>query len=168
MALCWSFVASVHGQQGIPLEDLLSRFPGYHLLTMQERDPDVQAFLHQNFPKENPSLVRADFNGDGIMDYAVLVENDKTRITKFLILLCSANGKCKSVYETNETAGAEITYLRAMKSGSKIYEMGASPGDAPTVKLRSAGIELNYFEKASIVLYWDQKLQKIKEVPTSD
>src|SRR5579872_6844076 len=80
MALCWSFVASVHGQQGIPLEDLLSRFPGYHLLTMQERDPDVQAFLHHHFPKENPSLVRADFNGDGIIDYAVLVENDKTRI----------------------------------------------------------------------------------------
>jgi hypothetical protein len=46
------------------LARVLKRFPGYHLLKLQERDLEVKTFVTQHFPKDNPSVVRADFDGD--------------------------------------------------------------------------------------------------------
>jgi len=52
------------------LDVILSRFQGYHVMTLEERDADVRTFIRQHFPKENPSIVHADFDGDGRPDYA--------------------------------------------------------------------------------------------------
>jgi hypothetical protein len=44
---------------------ILSGLPGYHLLTLKERDADARAFFTRHFLKPSPSVVRADFDGDG-------------------------------------------------------------------------------------------------------
>ena len=35
--------------------NILSGFPGYHLLTLKELDSDAKAFFLQHFPKASPS-----------------------------------------------------------------------------------------------------------------
>ena len=84
MALGWCIALSASDGQGTDVDSILKRFPGYHLLTLQERDPEVKAFVVRHFPKDNPSLVRADFNGDGNLDYAVLLKDDKSGATKLV------------------------------------------------------------------------------------
>jgi len=167
-ALIWCVALSAGDGQGGDVDSILKRFPGYHLLTLQERDPDVKAFVVRHFPRDNPSLIRADFNGDGNPDYAVLLRDDKSGATKLVVLLCSADGQCKSVYELDETAYAGSVYLRPMSMGSKVSQTEAVNGNAPPVKLHSTGIQVTYFEKGKVVLHWNRKLQKIEEVQTGD
>jgi len=161
-------LASASNAQADDVDTILKQFPGYHVLTLQERDSDLKAFLAKHFPKSNPSVVRADFNGDGNPDYALLLKNDKTGATKLVVLLCSADSQCKSAYEVEETTSASVVYLRPVSSGSKVSQTEAIPGNIPPVKLRSTGIQVNYFEKGSVVLHWNPKRQKIEEVQTSD
>jgi len=168
MALVWCIALSASDGQGTDVDSVLKRFPGYHLLTLQERDPDVKAFVVRHFPKANPSVVRADFNGDGSPDYAVLLRDDKTGTTKLVVLLCSADGQCKSVYELDETAYAGAVYLRPVSMGSKLSQTEAVNSNTPPVKLHSTGIQVTYFEKGKVVLHWNRKLQKIEEVQTGD
>ncbi len=168
MALVWCVALSGSDAQATDLNSVLKQFPGYHLLTLQERDPDLKAFLAQHFPKSNPSVVRADFNGDGNQDYALLLKDDKSGKTKLVVLLCSADGQCKSAYEVDETTYASLVYLKPVSTGSKVSQTEAIPGNTPPVKLRSTGIQVNYFEKGKVVLHWNQKSQKIEEVQTSD
>jgi hypothetical protein len=168
IALVWCGVPSASGGQSGSLDSILKLFPGYHLLNLQERDPDLKAFLVQHFPKSDPSVVRADFNGDGNPDYALLLKDEKSGATKLVVLLCSADGQCKNVYELDETAYASSVYLRPLSTGSKVSQTEAVTGNTPPVKLHSTGIQVTYFEKGKVVLHWNRKLQKIEEVQTGD
>src|ERR1017187_6936222 len=69
---------------------ILDDFPGFHVLTVLERDSDTRAFILAHFAQHSPSVVRADFDGDGHLDYAVLLKNKKSGVAKFVILICSA------------------------------------------------------------------------------
>jgi hypothetical protein len=167
-ALVWCVALSASDGRGADVDRILKRYPGYHLLTLQERDPDVKAFVVRHFPKDNPSLVRADFNGDGNPDYALLLRDDKSSATKLVVLLCPADGPCKTVYEVNETANAGSVYLRPVSVGSKVSETEALNGNTQPMKLHSTGIRVTYDEKGEVVLYWNRKLEKIESVQTAD
>ncbi len=167
-ALVWCVALSASDGRGTDVDRILKRFPGWHLLTLQERDPDVKAFVVRHFPKDNPSLVRADLNGDGNPDYALLLKDDKSSATKLVVLLCRADGPCKNVYAVNETVYAGSVYLRPVSAGSKVSETEALNGDTPPMKLHSTGIRVTYDEKGEVVLYWNQKLKKIESVQTAD
>jgi len=139
-------------------------------LTSKERDPDTTAFILKRFPKSNPSVVHADFDGDGNLDYALLLKNDKSQAAKLVVLLCSGTSHCRSVYELDVTADSGIVYLRPVATGSVVSQTEAIDSTtAPSpAKLHSTGIQVTYFEKAAVVLYWDRKLKKIREVQTAD
>jgi hypothetical protein len=152
------------------VDNILSSFPGYHLLTLNERDPSTGAFISQHFPKLNPSVVHADFDGDGRRDYAVLVRNEKLRVTKLFILLCSEDGHCRTVYELDVSAYSDMVYLQPAAVGSVASQTDAvdSTDHSSPVRLKSTGIQLTYFEKGTVVLNWNKKLKKIIEVQTAD
>ena len=42
--------------------DVLKLFPGYHVLSLTERDADVRTFFRQQYPNQNASVIRADFD----------------------------------------------------------------------------------------------------------
>ena len=44
LALFWSVLASASYGQAGDIGTILKQFPGYHLLTLQERDSDLKAF----------------------------------------------------------------------------------------------------------------------------
>jgi len=66
-----------NGQSDGSEKMILYDFPGFHVLTALERDPDTRAFILAYFAKRSPSIVRADFDGDRHLDYAVLLTNKK-------------------------------------------------------------------------------------------
>ena len=85
-----SFVGTLCAQQNAPrsyvadgktityrngIDKLLNHFPGDHVLTLSERDSDARDFILKHFPRSNPSVVHADFDGDGHPDYAMLLRD---------------------------------------------------------------------------------------------
>lgn len=76
--LFWSVLTSASDGQAGDITTILKQFPGYHVVTLQERNPDVRAYIVQHFPKANASVVHADFDGDGNEDYALLMKNDRS------------------------------------------------------------------------------------------
>jgi hypothetical protein len=73
-----------------------------------------------------------------------------------------------SLEELDQSGGLLARYLRPVTTGSKVSQTEAVPGDTPPVKLRSTGIQVNYFEKGKVVLHWNTKRKKIEEFQTGD
>ncbi len=157
-------------QQKSDVNNILTSFPGYHLLTLKERDPNTRAYISQHFPKSNPSVVQADFDGDGHPDYALLVRNTSSKTTKLVVLLCSEDHQCRQIYELDVSAYSDLVYLLPAAIGSRVSQTEAvdSTDRSSPVKLKSTGIQVTYFEKGKVVLYWNRKLKKIQEVQTKD
>src|SRR5271165_5364153 len=89
--LVWCVALSGSEGNSNDLDRILNRFPGYHVLTLLERDSDARTFILAHFPKQNPSVVHADFDGDGHPDYAILLKDKKSGTAKLVILLCSGD-----------------------------------------------------------------------------
>ena len=170
MALISSFVASAAEEPKNEVANLLSHFPGYHLLKLSERATDTRAYILGHFPKDNPSIVHADFDGDGHPDYALLLKHNRSQTAKLVVLLCPENNPYKRVYELDLTGDSEEVYLRPVPVGSHVSQTDAiDTKDRPSpIRLRSTGIEVTYFEKATIVYYWNKKHKKIEAVQTAD
>jgi hypothetical protein len=140
---------------------------------LRERDSETKAFIVRHFPKGNPSVVHADFNGDGHPDYAILLKHNKSGATKLVVLFCSGNTECKGVLEhevtTTDATSAEV-YIRPVPTGSLVSQTDAiDTKDLPSpVRLKSTGIEVIYFGKAKLVVYWNNKHRKIEWVQTED
>src|SRR5258705_7150681 len=165
----WCIALSASDGQGTGVDSVLELFPGYQVLTLQERDPNLKAYVVQHFQKANPSVVHADFDGDGHQDYALLLKNDKLGKTILVVALCPADGQCKSVYNLDVSADASSVYIRPVPIGSRVSQTDAIPtSDHSPGRLKSAGIRLRYYEQAEVVLCWNSKLKKIEEVQTGD
>jgi hypothetical protein len=152
------------------LDAALKKFPGYHLLSLQERDSDARAYFVQHFGKSNPSVVRGDFDGDGHPDYALILKDNKTGKAKLVVLLCPAQDQCRSVYDLDVTTDAGSIYIRPIPAGTPVSQTEAieSRNPAAPLKLTSPGIRVEYFGQAEVVLYWNKRLMKIAEIQTAD
>jgi hypothetical protein len=165
---CDSAVA--RGQQSTAETLVHDHYPGYHLLRLGEHDADTKAFLLKHFKGSDRSIIYADFDGDGRPDFAMLLKSDTSAAAKLVVLLCDAPGQCHGVYELDITGYSEGAYLSPLPVGSRVAEAGAVEGEkeSPPLKLTTVGIQVVYFEKGKVALYWDKKLKKIVEVGTSD
>ena len=76
----WESMRRAQAEQtpGTDIVKILRQFPGYHLLTMAEREANARAFLLRHSSKSSRSIVHADFDGDGHPDYARLLKHDGT------------------------------------------------------------------------------------------
>ncbi len=152
------------------LDVVLSRFPSQHMLTIDDLDSQTKTFFLKHFPKGNPGIVRADFNGDGHEDFALVLIDNKSKAAKLQILLCSGEGACKSTYELDVTPYSDLVYLRPIAVGSTVSQTEAIDANdhASPVKIKRTGIAITYFGKGKVVLYWNSKHKKIEEVQTED
>jgi hypothetical protein len=163
MKRCCCLVLPLH------LNEVLSLFRGFHVLKVEERDPDTRAFLVAHFAKSNPSIIHADFDGDGLSDYAVLLKKDKGTSARFVAVLCPVSGALKTVYDLDLTGSTGDVYLKRIPPGVRVSQTEAiEPETIAPVRLRSAGIQLVYFEKAAVVVFWNPKLHKMQEIQTGD
>ena len=152
------------------IDRVLNRFPGYHVLTLMERNSDARTFIKGHFPKHNPSVVHSDFDGDGHPDYALLIKDGKSGTTKLVVLLCSGDTRCKNVFDVDVTSSSGEVFIRPVPIGSNVSQTEAmDTKDYPSpVKLSSTGIELTYFGQAKVVYYWNMKNKKVEAVQTED
>jgi hypothetical protein len=173
LALVFSVAAPRGNGQSDGIDKIiLNDFPGFHVLTVPERDSDTRAFILAHFAKRSPSVVRADFDGDGHLDYAVLLKNKnkKSGVAKFVILLCSESEHCKKAFDEDITSYAGEVFIKTVPIGRRVSQTEAidTKDYPPPVRLSSTGIEMTYFEKAKVVYYWNTKHKKIETIQTGD
>ena len=146
---------------------VLQQFPGFHVVTLQERDSDTRAWIAKHFPKSDASVVHADFDGDGHPDLALLLKSDKSAATKLVILLCPPADQCRPAYQL-DLGSIEGTYITSVRAGSKVTETEAEEDAAPPMRLKFTGIRLVYFEKAETVFYWNAERKQFEQIQTGD
>ena len=169
VVLLWRVIGSASNEQAGDIDTILKIFPVYHLVALQERSPDVRAYIVQHFQKANPSVVHTDFDGDGHPDYALLLKNNKFDKAMLVVVLCPADDQCKSAYKRDVSASYKATYIRPVPVGSRVSQTELMPrSDHSPGRLKSVGIRVTYDEQSEVVLYWNSKLRKIEEVQTSD
>lgn len=109
--------------------------------------------------KEYPYIVKGDFNADGEKDVAALVKERKGTSYQVAIILNNVNKTGKNDYhfwkEDIDLAAVELYPKGEMRI----------PENKP-VKMGGDGITVEFYEKASFVIYWDGKA--FKRVYTSD
>lgn len=157
-------------KQSNGIDKILPGFPGFHVLTVLERDVEARTFILAHFPKHNPSVVHADFDGDGRLDLAVLLRDNKSGIVKFVILLCPQMGDCKKAHDEEITSYDGGGYIRPIPAGQRGSQTEAveSKDDFSPARLRSIGIEVTYFGQGKVVYYWNATHKKFKTIQTED
>jgi len=145
-------------------------FPTFHVLTVAERDSDAKAFIVAHFAKRNPSVAHADFDGDGHLDYALLLKDNTSATARFVILLCADNEHCKKACDEDISSYAAGAFIRTVPIGRRVSQTEAvdTKYSPPPVGLISTGVEVTYFGQAKVVYYWNTKHKKIETIQTAD
>jgi len=127
---------------------LNKRFPGWRF---SEVSGDVQQFFKERFPDARPNLIKGDFDGNGQMDYAMLIEHSNfdesgkafTHVVERLAFLKKA-AKYK-LYILEEYSPADpIVYLNLAKKGKESREFQTQT----KFRYPNDSISISFFEKA--------------------
>ena len=145
-------------------------FPGYVLMDIEELDPYAKDRFRSYHPDLNPSLVCGDFDGNGFLDYAFLLRNskDKKGTTIFTIFMQSKHSQFELEFCLNMGFYRNDVIIQRIEAGKILSQTKSIDEPKEDVKLKNAAVELAYFEKSSVVYYWDDKTKKFEEIWTSD
>lgn len=142
---------------------LRDKYPGkWHVLNDAEATWMKDAFDYFIAPKRKdnpvyPYICKGDFNGDGKADLAALVTDSTKRNYQVAILLDTA----KILFWKED-----ILEDAALSTEPKATLTGMENEKEKKVTMKGDGINVEYFEKASFVLYWDKK--GFKRLQTGD
>lgn len=159
-----------------PLAAILAHFfPGYAPVTLGDLAEEVGALTVQDAAYDHsdrsPTAIRADFDGNGHADYAVLIKKQTASGSDevFAILMGYGEGRYAKTMESFFGRLSEDIYLGYVPAGTEIRLTVASPDVAPIpLRLKTAGVTLNVLNQASDVLYWDSVQGMFGRAPVSD
>jgi hypothetical protein len=145
-------------------------FPNFVLIDIDDLEPYARDCFRSYYPSLSPSLVYRDFNGNGYLDFALLLKNSKKKDDKIIFAIFLQINCRQFNLEFNLEIDSDYVdnYILPIKPGTILTESEALPGPGKKVKLKYAAIKLIYFETSSVVYYWDDKTKKFKEIWTSD
>jgi hypothetical protein len=123
------------------------KFPGWQF---SEVSSEVQQFFRERFADAHPNTIKGDFDGNGQMDYAVLVEHSnfdrsgKTFSHVVEILAFLKRGARYKLYILEETAPENPELYLTLAKG----EEGRNFQTQKKFKYPNDSIRVSYFEKA--------------------
>lgn len=148
----------VSGASFNSIENILNSYKK-KLVVVEDLDQDAREFFINSEKGTNPGIVRADFNGDGIEDVAVL---SKEGLKLFLrIFLCDK--KCNEVKYVEAGPFDGIQYITPVKKGEIKHSV-----DGTSVKLKNTAIRLVDYGKASAIYYWVKQTNDFTSIATGD
>jgi hypothetical protein len=76
------------------ISSVVSRYyPGYSVVGTKDLDRDVQDYLREEHRDSDPGCIEEDFDGDGLQDYAVLIQRkERAKTVERLVALRGAEG----------------------------------------------------------------------------
>lgn len=118
-----------------------------------------ESYLRSTFEQDDqaePWAAVGDFNGDKISDWAGLLRNRDKRID--LVVVYSVEDEY--AHEVLTSLGADddgIYFGVVLEPVGEIHGFPLDDDDPdPIVELRNPGVHLFYYEKSSVLYYWDE------------
>ncbi len=155
------------GPQKIPAEPPLAAivahfFPGYTPVTLGDLAAEVGALTVKDAAYDHsdrsPTAIRADFDGNGHADYAVLIKKHTASGSDeiFAVLLGHGQGRYAKAMESFFGGLSEDIYLGYMPPGTEVRLTVASPVLEPIpLRLDAPAVILNVLDQGRDILYWD-------------
>ncbi len=134
-----------------------------------KQNVEVSSFYRSYFKNGVPSLVKGDFDGNGLEDMAALVAYPNTIYSEKsishlydLVVLLNKKNNYQLVIIESKIPENDIVYLSLIKKGTSIAEFDS----AKTFLLKNDSFSFSFFEKAGSVYYFMNG--KFHTVTTSD
>lgn len=172
MAILMGFQATALAQQATsvqeapaepPLESVIGHFfPGYGPVPLGELSAEIGALTVSdpayNTPDRSPVAVKADFDGNGFTDYALLIrkmrgpEPDEI----FVILMGHGQGRYGKAMESFFGGVARDIYLGYLPAGTVLAAPEEAGNKLPAITLEAPAVTLNILGQVSDAFYWDR------------
>lgn len=155
-----------------PLESVITHFfPGYAQVPLGDLAPEIGALtvsdpVYDN-PDRSPSAIKADFDGNGFSDYALLIrktagpEADEI----FVILMGHGKGRFATAIESFFGGVARDIYLAYLPAGAVLAAPADDGGTAPPLTLENPAVTLNILGQLSDAFYWDKLSGRFMNAP---
>jgi hypothetical protein len=90
------------------------------VITLNDLVDEAREEFIELYPKANPGWIKGDFNGDGLLDYAVLLYNKETGkvYTRLIVLLATGEKSFAVKTLIKPYEGSSVWYLGLMQSGA--------------------------------------------------
>lgn len=128
-----------------------------------------ESYLKSYFEEQNqaePWAAVGDFNGDNVVDWAGLLRNEDDRID--LVAVYSVKDHyAHHILSSLGTDDDGIYFGVVTEPPGTVHGFPLDDGEPdPVITLRNPGVHLFYYEKSSVLYYWDEGA--IRELWTSD
>lgn len=154
-----------------PLDAVIAQFfPGYAPVTPGDLSAEVRrqtagdpAYGQAGI---SPTVIRADFDGNGIADYAVLVRElaSPNPDEVFAVLMGHGRGRYSAAMKAFFGGLLSDVYLGYIAPGETLTPTAGSRGGT-TVHLERPGVRLIYHRRAADAFYWDETSARFDSVP---
>ena len=157
-----------------PLEEILARFfPGYVLVSINDLDPAVGRLAEQDpvygDPGRSPAMIRADFDGNGVADYALLVREEAGAEPDeiFAVLMGQGHGRYNRAAQAFFGVMLDGVYLGYAPAGAVLPPAPGSTVVREPVTLAHPAVKLIYLNSAANAFYWDAKAARLISMPVA-
>lgn len=155
-----------------PLEFVIAHFfPGYAPVPLGELAPGVGALTVSDpaygSADRSPTTIRADFDGNGFADYALLVRKTSGPEADeiFVILTGHGEGRYRKAIESFFGGLARDIYLGYLPAGTVLPAPAEATGTAPPLTLENPAVTLNVLGQLSDVFHWDDLSSRFRTDP---
>lgn len=155
-----------------PLESIIEHFfPGYVPIPLGDLAPEIGALTVSDSAydsaERSPTVVRADFDGNGFDDYALLIrktagpEADEI----FVILMGHGQGRYGKAIEAFFGGLARDIYLGYLPAGVVLPAPEGAGDNAPPLTLENPAVTLNVLGQLSDGFHWDGLSSRFQTTP---
>lgn len=162
----------VEGPGEPPLDSVIAQFfPGYAPVTPGDLSADVRraaaADPSYNAPGRSPTVIHADFDGNGVADYAVLVRElaSPSPDEVFAVLMGHGQGQYSAAMKAFFGGLLSDVYLGYIPAGEELTPAAGTGKAGPAVRLARPAVRLIYHRRAADAFYWDEANLRFDSVP---
>jgi len=169
-----SACTTAHDRNTVLPESVATLFPGHVLMDVAEFDPLLQQVLASNDPYpagQSPTWLQADFDGNGVADHALLLRTPpgvEPQGEIMAVVLGLDGGRYEIAHSESHDYVLDYAYFYVVNAETLVRPTQAYDSGKEDTRISNPGIGLAYFEKSSVVYFWDGTLGRIDEIWTSD
>ena len=163
------FIKMISDSSLLEVEKIVTRyFPNYMIRDKSELSNYAEVYFMDRYKNCNPSITEGDMDGNGLIDYALILRNRVDNKIVFVILIQNDKNNFQILYQKDlGSSGSEI-FLRVIEPGEKISQTESFDIPKKETTLENTGVELIVFEAAAIAYYWDKMSKSIQMIWTDD
>lgn len=155
-----------------PLDEIIARFfDGYAPVTTGDLRVEIGSLAARDpaydDPQRSPSVIHADFDGNGVDDYAILIRELAPQAPDevFAVLMGLGDGRYHVAMKAFFGNLMDEVYLGYVPAGAQLIPAAGSETARDPVRLDNPAATLIYFDRAADAFYWNPEKNVFDSMP---